>query len=205
MWIVGLTGGIGSGKSEAARLFSALGVPVVDVDKISHEITSSGHPVLQQIAQQFGAEFLNVNGELNRAALREKIFSDKSAKQALEAILHPAIYEQVIAALDTNKNAPYQIIDIPLLFESDRYLKLINRSLVIDCEPALQIARTKQRSGLRDDAIQKIIDAQIPRVQRNQLADDVIFNNGSIKELDENVHRLHLAYSKACINKQSKR
>lgn len=205
MWIVGLTGGIGSGKSEAARLFAELGVPIVDVDKISHEITAAGHPVLQKIAQEFGTEYFQANGELNRAALREKIFSDSQAKKSLEAILHPAIYNQVLDELAKNKAAPYQIIDIPLLFESDRYLKLINRSLVIDAPPSLQIARTKQRSGLSETGVQKIIDAQIPRETRNQRADDVILNDGSIEDLKARVTVLHKAYSNACINNQSNR
>ena len=148
MWIVGMTGGIGCGKSEAAKQFAALGVPIVDVDKISHELTAPGQATLKAIALAFGADILNAAGELNRAALREKIFSDPQAKNILEAIMHPAIYERVLNKLDEHKNAAYQIIDIPLLFESERYLKLINRSLVIDCDPAMQINRVKERSGL---------------------------------------------------------
>lgn len=202
MWIVGMTGGIGSGKSEAAKAFAELGVPIIDVDSISHALTKSGQSTLNEIAQTFGGEILNEKGELNRAALRQKIFSDPNAKTGLEAIMHPAIYKQVLQQITQNKSAPYQIIDIPLLFESDRYLKLINRSLVIDCDTAIQIDRASKRSGLSEVEVKSIIDAQIPREQRNQLADDILTNNGSLEELREKVAQLHEKYINTCtINK----
>ena len=199
MWVVGMTGGIGCGKSEVARLFSALGVPIVDVDKISHDLTKAGQPILQKITQAFGQEILLANGELNRPALREKIFSDSTAKKTLENIMHPAIYEQAIQMLANHVSAPYQMIDIPLLFESERYLKLINRSLVVDCEPSLQISRTCQRSQMNEEEVKRIIAAQMPREQRNQRADDILLNNGSLQELEQKVAQLHEKYMNTCI------
>lgn len=199
MWIVGMTGGIGSGKSEVAKAFAALGVPIVDVDSISHALTKLGQSTLAEIAKVFGQAILNEKGELDRAALRQKVFSNKDAKIQLEAIMHPAIYQQVLQQLEQNKSAIYQVIDIPLLFESDRYLKLINRSLVIDCEPAIQIDRASKRSGLSKAEVEKIIDAQMPREQRNQLADDVLTNNGSLEKLREKVAQLHEKYINTCV------
>ena len=199
MYIVGLTGGIGSGKSEAAKLFAELGAPVVDVDVISHELTTKGQATLKKIAQVFGKDILNSDGSLNRAALRQKVFADSEARKKLEAILHPAIYNKATERLEENASAPYQILAIPLLFESDRYLKIINRSLVIDSDTKLQIARASKRDGLLEDDIQKIIDVQMPREKRNALADDIILNDGSIEELKEKVKQVHEKYIHTCV------
>ncbi|MFZ9642493.1 MAG: dephospho-CoA kinase [Candidatus Methylopumilus sp.] len=203
MYIVGMTGGIGSGKSEAAKCFAELGVPVVDVDIISHELTRAGQPVLQEIVQVFGQEILNSDGSLNRATLRQKIFEDTGARKSLENILHPAIYNQAIAALQKNASAPYQILAIPLLFENQRYLNIINRSLVIDSTPEMQISRASQRDGLSNAAIQQIIDVQMPRAQRNAMADDIILNQGSVQALKEKIKQLHQQYMNACVINQS--
>ena len=199
MYIVGLTGGIGSGKSEAAKLFAELGAPVVDVDVISHELTTKGQATLKKIAQVFGKDILNSDGSLNRAALRQKVFADSEARKKLEAILHPAIYNKATERLEENASAPYQILAIPLLFESDRYLKIINRSLVIDSDTKLQIARASKRDGLLEADIQKIIDVQMPREKRNALADDIILNDGSIEELKEKVKQVHEKYIHTCV------
>ena len=199
MYVVGLTGGIGSGKSEAARLFAELGVPIVDVDIISHELTASGQGTLEEIAQVFGKDMLNSDGSLNRAALRQKVFADREARKKLETILHPAIYNKAMEALNKNATAPYQVLAIPLLFESDRYLKIINRSLVIDSSPKMQISRASKRDGLSESDIQKIIDIQIPREKRNALADDIILNDGLIEELKEKIKRVHEKYINTCV------
>ena len=198
MYVVGMTGGIGSGKSEAARLFAELGVPIVDVDAISHELTSSGQITLKKITQTFGQDILNVDGSLNRKALRKKVFADSEARKNLEAILHPVIYDNVIKMLQNNAKSPYQILAIPLLFESDRYLKIINLSLVIDSPPEIQIARASKRDGLWEADIQKIIDVQMPRAQRNSLADDIISNEGTIDELREKIKQIHDKYINTC-------
>jgi len=199
MYIVGLTGGIGSGKSEAAKLFAELGAPVVDVDVISHELTTKGQATLKKIAQVFGKDILSSDGSLNRAALRQKVFADSEVRKKLEAILHPAIYNKATERLQENASAPYQILAIPLLFESDRYLKIINRSLVIDSDTKLQIARASKRDGLLEADIQKIIDVQMPREKRNALADDIILNDGSIEELKEKVKQVHEKYIHTCV------
>lgn len=199
MYIVGLTGGIGSGKSEAAKLFAELGAPVVDVDVISHELTTKGQATLKKIAQVFGKDILSSDGSLNRTSLRQKVFADSEARKKLEAILHPAIYNKATERLQENASAPYQILAIPLLFESDRYLKIINRSLVIDSDTKLQIARASKRDGLLEADIQKIIDVQMPREKRNALADDIILNDGSIEKLKEKVKQVHEKYIHTCV------
>ncbi len=203
MYVIGMTGGIGSGKTEVARIFAEYGIPIVDVDSISRDLTTTGKPVLRDIAKTFGAEVLNSDGSLNRSMLRQKIFADETARKKLEAILHPAIYDKAMEALQKNASAPYQILDIPLLFESERYLKAINRSLVIDAEPSMQIARATKRDGLSKEAIQSIIDVQMPRDKRNALADDIISNTGSIADLREKVRQLHERYINTCIFNQS--
>lgn len=203
MFIVGLTGGIGCGKSEVTRLFSELGVPVVDVDVISHQLTAKGQATLQAIANKFGTDVLNKDDSLNREYLREIVFNNPEARHALEAIMHPAIYEQAMIELNRNKDIPYQILAVPLLFESTRYQKMINRSLVIDCDSATQIDRASKRDGAKKSQIEKIIAAQIPRETRNQLADDIITNNGSLDELKEKVIQLNDKYRNTCAVTQS--
>ena len=203
MFIVGLTGGIGCGKSEVSRLFSELGVPIVDVDVISHQLTAKGQATLQAIANQFGTDVLNKDGSLNREYLREIVFNNPEARHALEAIMHPAIYDQAMIELNRNKDIPYQILAVPLLFESTRYQKMINRSLVIDCDSATQIDRASKRDGAKKSQIEKIIAAQIPRETRNQLADDIITNNGSLDELKEKVIQLNDKYRNTCAVTQS--
>ena len=203
MLVIGLTGGIGSGKSEVSRLFSELGVPIVDVDVISHQLTAKGQSTLQAIANQFGTIVLNKDGSLNRECLREIVFNNTEARYALEAIMHPAIYEEAMIELNRNKAIPYQILVVPLLFESTRYQKLINHSLVIDCDSATQIDRASKRDGSSKSQIEKIIAAQIPRETRNQLADDIITNNGSLDDLKEKVIQLNDKYRNTCAATQS--
>lgn len=202
MFVVGLTGGIGSGKSEAARLFAALGVPVIDVDHISHQLTAPGQPILQDIANALGRQFLSPDGKLDRAALRTHVFADNSARLQLEKILHPAIRQAALLQLAANQNSAYQILSIPLLFEGDGYRTIVNRTLVIDCDEAQQIQRTMRRSGLTEQAVRAIMAAQISRAQRNQLADDIIENNGTLSELSQKILEKHKNYLQACIVSQ---
>ena len=198
--IVGLTGGIGSGKSAAAAQFAALGTPVIDVDVISHQLTAAGQPAVLAIAKELGNDMLNADGSLNRAAVRSKVFEDAAARQQLEGILHPAIYEEAQRQLQQVRNtAPYCIIVVPLLFESERYQQLIDRSLLIDCEESVQIARTMQRSQLSEIEVKNIMAAQLPRESRRQLANDIISNNGSLDELQKNVIAFHQKYINPCI------
>jgi len=199
MYIVGLTGGIGSGKSEATKIFAELGVPIVDLDIISHQLTAFGQPTLEKITNAFGQDILNDDGNLNRAALRQKVFANSDARKKLEGIIHPAIFDKAMEALNKNATAPYQVLAIPLLFESDRYLKIINLSLVIDSTPEMQIARASKRDNLLKADIQKIIDAQMSRTKRNSLADDIILNDSSIEELRGKIKQAHEKYINTCL------
>jgi len=215
MAIIGLTGGIGSGKSAAAQHFAALGIPVIDTDVIAHALTKAHSPVLNAIAAQFGDTILDADGELNRAALRSIVFSNTQARHTLEAIMHPAIQAQVKRTLIENVqiNAPYQIIVVPLLFETQHYKNIIVRSLVIDCDEETQVARTLARHKQKMAALPKaaqhklseadvraVMAAQLSRAARIKMADDMIENNGSEADLYENVLKMHEKYSKLCKN-----
>lgn len=198
MTVIGLTGGIGSGKSAAASLFAALGVPVVDTDKIAHELTGAGQPALQAIARQLGDETILPDGSLNRPLVRQLVFSHPEKRRQLEAILHPLIRERARAMLSAHPEVAYQILMVPLLFETRGYDNLIQRSLVIDCEEALQIKRTMARSQLGESDVRAILGAQLPRAARLKKADDVIENNGSLDELAEKVRQKHEKYINTC-------
>ncbi len=199
MYVVALTGGIGSGKSEAAKIFAELGVPVTDVDAISHALTAAHQPLLQQIKAVFGAAFILADGSLDRTSMRQLVFSDDAARNQLNAILHPAIYQNALQQLQDNAAAPYHILAIPLLFESPRYLSHINRILLIDCDEKVQVARVKQRNNLSEADIKAIILKQTPRDERIKLADDVIENNKNIEKLRENIIKIHNKYINTCI------
>lgn len=199
MYVVALTGGIGSGKSEAAKIFAELGVPITDVDAISHQLTAANQPLVKELEVNFGRQYITAGGALNRAAMRDLVFNDKNALTKLNAILHPAIYAEAIAQLQQHADAPYQILVIPLLFESPRYLPHINRILLIDCDEETQIARIKQRSQLAESQINAIINAQTPRKKRLMLANDVIENNENVENLREKISLIHKNYINTCI------
>ena len=199
MVVIALTGGIGSGKSEAAKIFAELGVPVTDLDVISHHLTAANQPLVKDIKASFGAAYITPEGALNRAAMRTLIFNDNTARAKLNALMHPAIYAAAVLQLEENKQAPYQILAIPLLFESPRYLPLIKRILLIDCDEATQIARVKMRSHLPEADILQIIKAQTPRNALLKLADDIIKNDKNMTELRKNVMLIHQKYLKTCI------
>ena len=199
MFVVGLTGGIGCGKSEAAKIFAALGVPVTDVDAISHQLTGANQPLVKALEVNFGSQYITADGALNRSAMRDLVFNDKNALAKLNAILHPAIYTQAIQQLQQYADAPYQILVVPLLFESPRYSPHINRILVIDCDEKTQIARVKQRSQLPEAQIMTIIQSQTSRKQRLLLANDVIENNGNVENLREKILLIHKNYINTCI------
>ena len=204
MFVIGLTGSIGSGKSEAAKIFTELGVPVTDVDVISHALTAANQPLVADIAANFGKQYITSEGALNRAAMRDLVFNDKLARNKLNAILHPAIYQQALIQLQANqtqvnKSVPYQILAIPLLFESPRYAPHINRILLIDCDEATQIARVKLRSNLAESEIKKIIRAQTPRSKQLKLANDVIENVDNVEKLREKIISIHQKYLNTCI------
>lgn len=202
MYIVALTGGIGSGKSEAARLFAQLGVPVVDTDVIAHELTAKGSPILSEIEHMFGAEVLNEDGSLNRSRLRAHVLSSPVERIRLEGLLHPVIYERAIECLKNNESKlqpQYQVLVIPLLFENNRYHSVINKILVIDCDENTQVTRAMARSKLSKDEVKALMAAQTSRKVRLNGADEVIENNGSIAELNEKVNKLHNKLIRTCI------
>ena len=193
VYCIGLTGGIGCGKTAVAQCFADLGVTIIDTDTISHALTQPGAAGFPEIAREFGAGFFLPDGNLDRAKLRTQIFSDAAAKSKLEAILHPLIYTQVVNALRAC-HAPYAIIVVPLLFETRNYLPLIQRRLVVDCSEATQVARTTARSQLSEQAVHAIMAQQLPRQERLRQADDVIRNEQGLEALRAQVAALHLDY-----------
>ena len=189
-----MTGGIGSGKSEALKIFKSLSIKVFDLDNISKEITERSHQAIQEIKLVFGDAIFDKDNQLDRKKLKEIIFSDKNKKINLEKILHPKIYEEVKKRLNALSHESYVVIDIPLLFETNQYTSLISRSLVIDCKENDQIERVKKRDGIDISVIQSIIDQQINRSSRIEKADDVVINDGSIEKLEESIKSLHKKY-----------
>ena len=199
MFLVALTGGIGSGKSAAAKIFAELGVPVTDVDVISHELTAANQPLVKDIKANFGSYYITPEGALDRAAMRKLVFSDEAARTKLNALLHPAIYDAAMLQLQVNKGAPYQVLVVPLLFDSPRYLPHINSILVIDCDEKTQIERVKQRSKIPESEIINIIKAQTSRKKQLSLANEVIENNGNVEKLREKILEIHQKYINTCI------
>jgi len=193
--IIGLTGGIASGKSTVARAFEALGAPWVDADDVAREVVEPGEPALAEIAERFGAEVLNSDGTLNRRALREIVFKDESERRWLESVTHPRIRERLIAHLErlAAGGAPYVLLVSPLLFESGQY-QMVDRALVIDVPEALQIARTAARDDVDADQARAIVAAQMPRAERLARADDVLDNGGSEAEMRRQVAELDRQY-----------
>jgi dephospho-CoA kinase len=191
--VVGLTGGIGSGKTTVASRLAALGASVVDTDAISHRLTGPAGEAMQAVRAAFGARFVAADGALDRAAMRALAFEDPAARARLEAILHPAIRAEADAAL-ARAPGPYALIVVPLLFETRAYLARVGRVLVVDCPEALQARRTAARSGLPEAQVLSIMAAQWPRWRRLQLADDVIWNGGEEAALAPQCERVHACY-----------
>ncbi|PXX17129.1 dephospho-CoA kinase [Nitrosomonas ureae] len=191
--IVGLTGGIGSGKSTVGQYFVDLGIDVIDTDAIARMLTEPDGLAMNSIKGSFGQTMLAADGSLNREKMRNLIFSDNNYKLALENILHPLILAETLQQVSKTLS-PYIIIAIPLLFETNDYDKLIQRSLVVDCEEKQQILRTMKRSKLPENQIKAIIATQISRASRLQKADDIIVNNLDIAYLKVQVAQLHKKY-----------
>lgn len=190
---VGLTGGIGSGKSTIASLFARHGAAIIDVDIISHQLTARGGVAMPEIVAAFGSRIQQEDGALDRAAMRALIFNDPVAKHKLESILHPKIREESSTQLSLAQ-AAYAMLVVPLLTESSFWHTRCDRILVIDCHPALQIQRVMARNNLSEEEIKKIIAAQISREARLKLADDILDNTGSPNELPPRVAALHQRY-----------
>lgn len=220
--VIGLTGGIGSGKSAAADCFATLGVCVVDTDAISHELTAAGGAAMPAILATFGSEMLTAEGALNRVLMRQRVFTEPAARLQLEAILHPLIREtsqrrveiarqrcdpaqrssrhaelvstnSPVGAGDT-PSAPYVILVVPLLVESKNYRERVSRVLVIDCPEETQIIRTMARSAMTRNEILRVLASQATREQRLAAADDVIENDGTLAQLQQHVVALDATY-----------
>ncbi|WP_236102093.1 dephospho-CoA kinase [Methylotetracoccus oryzae] len=188
---IGLTGGIGSGKSTVARAFAARGVPVLDADEIARELVQPGMPAIGSIVAAFGSELLR-GGQLDRAALREVVFHDDRKRLQLEGILHPLVYRE-LALRAAQLSEPYGILCIPLLLETGRR-DFVDRLLVVDCPVALQIERVMRRDGSSEDTIRRIIARQASREERVAAADDVILNDGEPAAVECSVERLDAVY-----------
>lgn len=191
MFKVGLTGGIGSGKSTVAELFAELGVPVLDADQIARELVEPDQPALQEIVREFGEGVLE-GGHLDRTRLRALVFDDPERKLKLEAILHPRVY-QVLHDRMQALEADYCLLAIPLLLETHQQA-FVDRVLVVDCPVETQYARVALRDALDEAIITRIIQSQIGREQRQREADDIIDNHGNLSALHEQVVRLHATY-----------
>jgi dephospho-CoA kinase len=191
--VIGLTGGIGSGKSAVAAEFARLGATVVDTDAIAHELTARDGAAIARVRALFGDSFVTAEGAMDRAAMRSLAFGDPAAKSRLEALLHPMIRaesERRIAAAP----GPYVIHVVPLLVESGDYRARVQRVLVVDCPEAVQVERVRRRSALAEDEIRRIIASQTSRAARLAAADDVIDNSGTLDALHKRVAELHRSY-----------
>ena len=192
-FVVGLTGGIGSGKSAAAAEFARLGAAVVDTDAIAHQLTEAGGSAISEIQRVFGPAAIDPSGAMDRGRMRARVFADPGSKKALEELLHPLIREESQRRIAAAR-APYVIHVVPLLVESPDYRRGVDRVLVIDAPEELQVERVRSRSGLSEAEVRAIVAAQATRAQRLAAADDVIENRGTIEALREQVAALHRKY-----------
>jgi dephospho-CoA kinase len=191
-FIVGLTGGIGSGKSAAADEFAKLGASVVDTDAIAHALTEKGGSAVPAVEKLFGAEFI-VGGAMDRKRMRERVFADPQARRTLESLLHPMIREESARQI-ASAPGPYVVHVVPLLVESSDYRKRVDRVLVIDAPEETQLARVRSRSSLPEEEVRRIMRTQVARAERLAAADDVIDNGGSRDALRKQVAALHQKY-----------
>ena len=199
--VIALTGGIGSGKSSAARVLEELGAAVIDTDEIAHELTAPGQAGARAIARQFGAGYLAADGALDRKRMRELVFSEPAAKTKLEALLHPMIRAEVSARLHAETTpstgcppAPYIVLVVPLLIETGAYRDLARRVLVVDCDEQQQVDRASLRSALTPETVRAIMANQISRAERLRHANDIVRNEGDLPALRTAVTALHLKY-----------
>jgi len=192
-YCVGLTGGIGTGKSVVSGLFEALGATVVDTDEISRALTAPGGAALGALRAQFGAEAIGPDGGLDRERMRRLVFRDAHSRQQLEAILHPLIRGRTQAAI-AEARGPYVIVVVPLLFETGACLEFVQRVLVVDCDEAEQVRRVVAGRGIPAEEVRRVMATQLSRAERLRLADDVLDNENGIEALRGQVERLHARY-----------
>jgi dephospho-CoA kinase len=189
---IGLTGGIGCGKTTVSKIFDQLHTPIIDADEIAHQLVAAGQPALLEIEQAYGSGMLNSDGSLNRKKLRELIFSEPSQKQKLENMLHPLVYLSIKTEVE-RLNTPYCIICIPLLFET-HMSHLVDRILVVDCSVQTQIKRLKKRDNMTLESIQSIINSQVSQAFRKAHTNDLIDNSETNDRLAEQIKKLHNFY-----------
>ena len=196
MFIIGLTGGIGSGKSAAAKILKELGLKVIDLDQITHKLMRPGELGYIEIKKQFGEKYIDTKGAIDRKLLREEIFSSFDLKKIIESILHPIIFEECNKQLNILKHEKYIVLVIPLLFETKNYISLIDESLLIDCDLETQIERVIKRDNVSKALANRIIKNQMNREKKKLLADKVILNDGNINhlktQLDSYYKKLHM-------------
>jgi len=193
MLVIGLTGGIGSGKTAAADLFAEHGAAVIDTDAIAHEMTGRGGAALPLLSAAFGADCLAPDGSLDRPRMRKLVFADAQARKKLESVLHPMIRDQVRARI-ARVTQPYAIVVVPLLLETGAYRELTDRVLVVDAPEEQQVVRTGRRSGLPEKEVHDIMNAQMQRAERLARADDVLTNDRGLAHLRRQVGKLHAKY-----------
>ncbi len=191
--IIGLTGGIGSGKTSATKFFAAEGIAIIDADTIAHELTGAQGNAIPNIKKYFGVDFITKNGELDRKKMKNRIFSDINSRKKLEEILHPLIQAEVMHRIE-NASSPYIIVVAPLLLETGDYCETVTRILVVDCNEEYQISRTVSRDGLSKEEVRTIMATQKSRQERLNQADDVIVNDTDISSLQEKVKLQHNIY-----------
>jgi len=190
-YLVGLTGGIGSGKSTVADLFAALGARIIDTDLISRQLTQAGGAAIPALREDFGTGVIDPQGALDRAAMRKLVFAHPKEKMRLEAILHPLILAQAKQQAANPTDAPYTMVVVPLLFENRRYSDWMNRVITVDCPEETQIKRTIQRSQLDEAAVRAIMAQQLSREARLTFSDEKILNNDSLEDLEKQVVGMH--------------
>jgi dephospho-CoA kinase len=198
-FLIGLTGGIGAGKSTAAARFAELNIPVIDTDEIAHALTAPGGAAMNSIRNTFGLQMVNQDGALNRVAMRALVFTDAQAKEKLESILHPLIRSECLARIEGAMKAapeapPYIMLAVPLLFEAMSFRAMISRSLLVDCPVAIQIERVARRPGMSEAQAMRIVAVQIARPLRLQLADDVLVNSADPDAIDAPIRALDALY-----------
>lgn len=201
-YVVGLTGGIGSGKTTVANLFHDLGVQSVDADLVAREVVMPGEPALASIVQHFGADILQHDGQLDRAALRARIFANKAEKQWLNQLLHPLIRQRMLQQLAAS-TSDYALLIAPLLLENNLQI-YADRVLVVDVPEELQLSRTMQRDQVPAEQVQNILNSQISRPERLRLADDVVFNTVPVFALQSQIQQLHSRYQQFAKEKLAK-
>ena len=183
MFIIGLTGGISSGKSTAAKILKELGLKIIDLDQITHDIMKIGELGYIEIKKEFGEKYIDTKNAIDRKLLRDEIFSSLDLKKRIESILHPIIFETCNEQLNKLKHEKYLVLVIPLLFETKNYISLIDESLLIDCDLKTQIERVINRDGVSEQLASRIIKNQMSRDEKVLLADKVILNDGNINYL----------------------